>query len=95
MPTTKLPPHPLLGGESRSAGARQAACDRVVCDGPPEQVAIEVIRYLKPRLNGNGGIILLDAKGRFGIAHNTPRMAWAVKTAQLEKLGAERKADAI
>ena len=25
-------------------------------------------------------MILLDAQGRFGIAHNTPRMAWAMKT---------------
>jgi beta-aspartyl-peptidase (threonine type) len=38
--------------------------------------------YLKERLNGHGGIILLDARGQFGIAHNTPRMAWARKTRQ-------------
>jgi beta-aspartyl-peptidase (threonine type) len=33
---------------------------------------------LKSRLNGHGGIIILDCKGRVGIAHNTPRMAWAL-----------------
>ena len=26
-------------------------------------------------LNGHGGMILLDATGRIGLAHNTPRMA--------------------
>ena len=40
------------------------------------------MNYLKQRLNGHGGIILLDALGRFGIAHNTPRMAWALRTTQ-------------
>ena len=38
------------------------------------------MNYLKDRVNGHGGIIILDAHGRFGIAHNTPRMAWALKT---------------
>ena len=38
------------------------------------------MNYLKDRLNGHGGIIVLDSQGRFGIAHNTPRMAWAVST---------------
>ena len=40
------------------------------------------MNYLKQRLNGHGGIILLDAQGRFGIAHNTPRMAWATHTVE-------------
>jgi len=35
---------------------------------------------LKDRVNGHGGHDPLDAQGRFGIAHNTPRMAWALKT---------------
>jgi beta-aspartyl-peptidase (threonine type) len=38
------------------------------------------MNYLKDRVNGHGGIILLDAQGRVGIAHNTARMAWALKT---------------
>jgi hypothetical protein len=36
-------------------------------------------------------MILLDAGGRIGIAHNTPRMAWALKTALVEECGIERK----
>jgi beta-aspartyl-peptidase (threonine type) len=44
----------------------------------PEQAAQDAIAYLHARLQGHGGIILLGPDGRFGIAHNTPRMAWAV-----------------
>src|SRR5256886_15660670 len=53
------------------------AADRVESGSLPEWVASEAMNYLKQRLNGHGGIILLDAQGRFGIAHNTPRMACA------------------
>jgi beta-aspartyl-peptidase (threonine type) len=38
------------------------------------------MNYLAERVNGHGGIIVLDVQGRFGIAHNTPRMAWAYRT---------------
>jgi beta-aspartyl-peptidase (threonine type) len=56
----------------------------------PEWVAAEAINYLQARLNGHGGMILLDAQGRFGIAHNTPRMAWALKTIKEESFGVSR-----
>jgi beta-aspartyl-peptidase (threonine type) len=64
--------------------------DRVLAGNIPEWAAQEAINYLKARVNGHGGIILLDAQGRFGIAHNTPRMAWAFKTSQVEQSGIER-----
>jgi len=66
------------------------AADRVAT-GSPEWVAAEAINYLKDRVNGHGGMILLDAQGRFGIAHNTPRMAWALKTLKHESFDIERK----
>jgi beta-aspartyl-peptidase (threonine type) len=53
------------------------AVDRVPSLGP-EQSAQDAIAYLHARLQGHGGIILLGPDGRYGIAHNTPRMAWAV-----------------
>jgi L-asparaginase / beta-aspartyl-peptidase len=53
------------------------AVDRVPQLGP-EQSAQDAIAYLYARLQGHGGIILLGPDGRYGIAHNTPRMAWAV-----------------
>ena len=68
------------------------AADRVESGNLPEWVAKEAMNYLKQRLNGHGGIILLDAKGRFGIAHNTPRMAWALRTMQKQEAGIQRSA---
>lgn len=64
--------------------------DRVAAGNLPEWAAQEAMNYLKQRVNGHGGIIVLNAQGQFGIAHNTPRMAWAYKTAKTEKAGAGR-----
>src|SRR5437763_10265212 len=66
------------------------AADRVASGSMPEWVAAEAINYLKDRVNGHGGMILLDAHGRFGIAHNTPRMAWALRTVNKENIGIQR-----
>ena len=66
------------------------AADRVASGSLPEWVAAEAINYLKSRVNGHGGMILLDALGRVGIAHNTPRMAWALKSAKQQSSGITR-----
>jgi beta-aspartyl-peptidase (threonine type) len=66
------------------------AADRVASGSQPQWVADEAMNYLKDRVNGHGGIILLDSQGRCGIAHNTPRMAWALKTAGKFDLGVVR-----
>ena len=66
------------------------AADRVSAGNLPEWVAKEAMNYLKQRLNGHGGIIVLDAKGRYGIAHNTPRMAWAVRSEDSLEAGTGR-----
>ena len=66
------------------------AADRVESGSLPEWVAQEAMNYLKQRVNGHGGMILLDAQGRFGIAHNTPRMAWAIRTTQKQEAGIDR-----
>jgi L-asparaginase / beta-aspartyl-peptidase len=66
------------------------SADRVRSGSAPEWIAKEAISHLEERVNGHGGIILLDAEGRFGIAHNTPRMAWAVKTVTQETAGVTR-----
>jgi beta-aspartyl-peptidase (threonine type) len=64
--------------------------DRVMAGNLPEWAAQEAMNYLKQRVNGHGGIIVLNAEGHFGIAHNTPRMAWAYKTVHKEEAGVER-----
>lgn len=56
------------------------ATDRVADGAAPEIAAREAISYLYSRLGGHGGIILLGPDGRFGLAHNTPAMAWGIAT---------------
>jgi L-asparaginase / beta-aspartyl-peptidase len=66
------------------------SADRVLSGNAPEWASQEAMNYLKSRVNGHGGIILLDRRGRFGISHNTPRMAWAFQTKQRADSGIER-----
>jgi beta-aspartyl-peptidase (threonine type) len=56
------------------------AADRVSAGSAPELAARDAISYLFKRLGGHGGIILLGPDGRFGMAHNTPAMAWGLAT---------------
>ena len=56
------------------------ATDRVAAGTTPEVAAQEAMEYLFNRLGGHGGMILLGPDGRFGLAHNTPAMAWGVAT---------------
>jgi beta-aspartyl-peptidase (threonine type) len=67
--------------------------DRVAAGAAPQAAAEEALAYLRRRLNGHGGMILVDPTGRIGIAHNTPRMAWALRTSRGEQAGMERKAE--
>ena len=68
------------------------AADRVEAGAAPQTAATDAIAYLHRRLGGHGGIILLGPDGRFGIAHNTPRMAWGYATASGFQLGIDRHA---
>jgi len=65
--------------------------DRIAAGNLPQWAAQESMNYLKERVNGHGGIVVLDTHGHFGIAHNTPRMAWALKTKKKEEAGIERQ----
>jgi len=66
--------------------------DRIVAGNLPEWSAQEAMNYLKQRLKGHGGIIVLNREGHIGIAHNTPRMAWAYKTVKQQETGIVREA---
>jgi len=65
--------------------------DRVSAGNLPEWSAPEAMNYLKQRVDGHGGIIVLDREGHIGIAHNTPRMAWAYKTLKKQEAGVVRE----
>jgi beta-aspartyl-peptidase (threonine type) len=58
------------------------AADRVEAGSAPQDAAQAAMAYLARRLNGHAGIILLGPDGRWGIAHNTPHMAWGVWDAE-------------
>jgi len=64
--------------------------DRIAAGNLPEWSALEAINYLQQRVNGHGGIIVLNREGHIGIAHNTPRMAFAYKTVKKQEVGVER-----
>ena len=66
------------------------AVDRVASGHTPQEAAKAAIDYLFQRLGGHGGIILLGPDGGIGIAHNTPRMAWGIQTADGAQLGITR-----
>jgi beta-aspartyl-peptidase (threonine type) len=55
-----------------------------------QSTAEQAIRMLHERLAGHGGLIVLDAQGNYGIAHNTPRMAWGVRQDGQEQTGITR-----
>jgi beta-aspartyl-peptidase (threonine type) len=65
--------------------------DRIAAGNLPEWSAQEAMNYLKQRVNGHGGIIVLNREGHFGIAHNTPRMAWAYRTVKNQESGITRE----
>jgi L-asparaginase / beta-aspartyl-peptidase len=66
------------------------AVDRVAAGASPDEAAHEAIDYLFTRLGGHGGIILLGPDGRVGLAHNTPRMAWGLRTPAGAEIGVTR-----
>lgn len=68
----------------------KAAADKVVRGQSPQQAAKQCIDMMKSKLNGHGGMILMDRQGKIGIAYNTPRMAWGWRTAESEEFGLER-----
>lgn len=46
-------------------------------DLAPDSACEGAVRILKERVDGLGGLIMVDTKGRIGFAYNTPRMAFA------------------
>jgi beta-aspartyl-peptidase (threonine type) len=73
-------------GAAASTGAGEAilrmvmayrACEAMTTGIGPSEAAQQTIRTLESRAGGEGGIILVDAKGELGYAFNTPHMAHA------------------
>jgi len=50
----------------------------MMADGrTPDSACQGAVAVLKERVNGLGGLIMVDARGRIGYSYNTPRMAFA------------------
>ena len=71
------------------------AVDRVGGGTTPQAAAEAAIERLERRLDGHGGLILLDRRGRIGIASNTARMAWAVGTQRRSRRGHRGRAGLV
>jgi beta-aspartyl-peptidase (threonine type) len=55
----------------------KTTCDLITRGLNAQEAAEGAIQLLAERVNGLGGVIVVDAQGRIGAAHNTPRMAYA------------------
>jgi beta-aspartyl-peptidase (threonine type) len=60
------------------------ALDRLEQLGDPQAAARAAIQVLADKVNGRAGIILLSPDGRPGWYHNTPQMAYAYRTADMD-----------
>ena len=63
----------------------KSACDLMASGVTPQQAAEAMIQYLAQRVNGQGGIILMNPKGEFGCAYNTLQMgrAWVTPEGEI------------
>jgi beta-aspartyl-peptidase (threonine type) len=62
----------------------KTACDLMAGGLTAQEAADAVIDRLWHRVRGYGGVILVDRKGRIGLAHNTPNLAYAYRTSALD-----------
>ncbi len=53
--------------------------------GNSKEAAELGIRHLKKKVDGLGGVIVLNMKGEFGVAFNTPRMARAYMSSEMSE----------
>ena len=71
-------------GITRVVMAKSAA-DLLKEGKSPREAAAQAIQLLKERVDGRGGVILLDRTGNVGYAFNTPQMAHAYLTEAMEE----------
>jgi beta-aspartyl-peptidase (threonine type) len=77
-----------VGGVSASGHGEsiiKMALSKVVCELlgkglTAQKAAEEGVKRLEMKINGRGGVIVLDKKGNVGISYNTPKMARAYMT---------------
>jgi beta-aspartyl-peptidase (threonine type) len=60
----------------------KTTCDFIARGLGAQHAAESAVKLLAERVQGLGGVIVVDALGRIGSAHNTPRMAHAYVTSE-------------
>jgi beta-aspartyl-peptidase (threonine type) len=70
-----------MGEDLMKVVISKTACDLVAQGHSPQEAAQAAVALLAERVDGHGGLILLDRQGRVGIAHNTSYIAHAFVTA--------------
>ncbi len=68
-----------LGEQAMRLVISKTACDLMRLQ-PAPKAARAVIRLATKKVGNGTGIITLDRAGRFGVAHNTRHLCWAVRT---------------
>jgi beta-aspartyl-peptidase (threonine type) len=71
----------------------KAAVDLMASGLAAQQAADGVIARLWERVRGYGGVILIDAQGNVGLAHNTPNLSFAYVTPDGEMVAGVEAAD--
>jgi len=64
----------------------KTACEWMRAGMHPEDVARASVQLLYDRVEGTGGIILVDRQGRLGLARTTVGMTWAAMAAEWDEL---------
>jgi len=80
-----------VGGVSASGHGEsiiKIALSKVVCELlggglAAQKAAEEGVKQLERKINGRGGVIVLDKKGNVGISYNTPKMVRAYMTEEM------------
>jgi L-asparaginase / beta-aspartyl-peptidase len=68
-----------FGEQSMRLVLCKTACDFMQFETGPA-AAIKTIRLASKKVGRGTGIITLDRKGRYGVAHNTRNLCWAMRT---------------
>ena len=82
----------VIGGVSATGNGEsliRIVISKVVCELlgkelTAQKAAEESIKTLEKKINGRGGVIVLDKKGNVGISYNTPKMARAYMTEEMD-----------
>ncbi len=70
-----------IGEQAMRLVISKRACDLMRRDAATS-AAVKVIRYATRRLGIGTGLISMDRKGRYGVAHNTRNLPWVARTSR-------------